>query len=98
MFFADPVVALLFENLHKFGSAVFDDPAAIKYVNKFRLDVIEDSLVVSDDQHARAVPRGHAVDPLGYDANRVDIQPAVGLVQDRECRLKHRELKDFGSL
>ena len=98
VFLADPVVALALEQLDQFGAAVLDDPAAEEDVDELGLDVGEDPLVVGDDQDAGAVPRRDAIDPLGDDAHGVDIEAAIGLVEDGERRAEHGHLEDLGPL
>ncbi len=53
---------------------------------------------MGDDQHAGAVPGRDAVHALGDDADGVDIEAAVGLVEDGECRPEHGQLQDLGPL
>ena len=38
------------------------------------------------------------VDPVGHDLDRVDVEPGVGLVKDRQLRPQHRHLEDLGAL
>ncbi len=45
--------------------------------------------------HLRADER---VDALGDDAQRVDVEARVGLVEDRDPRLQHRHLEDLDAL
>jgi len=53
---------------------------------------------VGDDQDARADPGGDAIDALGDDPDGVDVEAAVGLVEDREGGAEHGELEDLGPL
>ena len=41
---------------------------------------------------------GDPVDPFGDDADGVDVQAAIGLVQDGERRTEHGELENLGAL
>jgi hypothetical protein len=54
---------------------------------------------VRDEQrpHLRALP-AHLVDPLGDDLQGVDVEPRVGLVEDRHVGFEQRQLQDFGAL
>ncbi len=98
IFLADPVIALFFEQLDQFRAAVFDDPAAEEDVHELRLDVSQDPLVVRDDQDAGLVASRDAVDAFRDDPDGIDIEAAVGLIEDREGGAEHRELQDLGPL
>ena len=50
------------------------------------------------DHDDRAVGRAQLVDAARHGAQRVDVEPAVGLVEDREARLQHRHLEDLVAL
>ena len=53
---------------------------------------------MGDQQHA-LVGRAHdAVDAFADDAQRVDVEPAVGLVEHRELRLHDAHLDHLGAL
>src|SRR3954465_9161275 len=95
---ADPVVPLALEDIDELGAAALDDPATEEDVDETRLDVVQDALIVGDDQDAGRVLGGHPVDPLGDDAHGVDVEAAVGLVEDRECGAEHRQLQPLGPL
>src|SRR5262249_59103162 len=92
------VIPLTLALLDQLGPAVLHDPAAEEDVDELRLDVVEDPLVVGDHQDAGAMPRRDPVDALGDDPHRVDVQAAVGLVEDGERRAEHRKLQDLGPL
>jgi hypothetical protein len=51
------------------------------------LDVVEQALVVGDDDH-RALRAAQRVDAVGDDAQGVDVEARVGLVEDRQLRLE----------
>ena len=67
-------------------------------MHELGLDVGQDPLVVGDDEDAGGVLGGDAVDPLGDDPDGIDVQSAVGLVEDGERRAEHGELEDLGPL
>ena len=60
-------------------------------------DVVEQPLVVGDDDD-RALRAAHGVDAVGDELQRVDVEPGVGLVEDRELRLEQRHLEDLVAL
>jgi hypothetical protein len=66
-------------------------------VDLIGLNVIEDALVVRDDQRAH-VGTDQAVDAVGDDAQRVDVEARVGLVKDRNLGLEHCHLQDLEAL
>ena len=66
-------------------------------MDEVRHDVVEQALVVGDDQEA-AVRRAQAVDAVGDDLQGVDVEPGVGLVEDRQARLEHRHVEDLVAL
>src|ERR1700730_4747322 len=74
-----------------------DDAAALQHVHPVRLDIIEQPLVVGDHDNG-AVGGALLVDAAGHYFKCVDVETAVGLVEDGETRLQHRHLKDFVAL
>ena len=61
------------------------------------LDVVEQALVVGDDDGG-VVGRLELVDASGHDAQGVDVEAGVGLVEDAEPGLEHCHLEDFVAL
>src|SRR3712207_7736202 len=43
----------------------------------------------------RAIRRAERVDALGHDAERIDVQTGICLVQDAEARLQQRHLQNL---
>src|SRR4029077_4569054 len=74
--------------------AGLDDAAGLQNVDPVRLDIAEQALIVSN-QEDRAVGRALLVDAARHRPQRVDVEAAVGLVEDREARLQHRHLEDL---
>src|ERR1019366_6111743 len=93
----DPAIALGLELVDQMGAAFPDDPALVHDVHVTRLHEVQDALVVGDDQHAHLGP-GHGVDAIGHDAQRVDVQPGVGLVENRQLGLLEGQLEDLHAL
>jgi hypothetical protein len=60
-------------------------------------DVVEQALIVGDD-HERALRSAQCVDAVGHRLERVDVEAGIGLVENRELRLQHRELEDLVAL
>ena len=77
--------------------AGLDDAAVLQHVHPVGLDIVEQPLVMRDHDD-RAVGRAQLVDALATMPQRVDVEAAVGLVEDREPRLQHRHLEDFVAL
>src|SRR5690606_11277942 len=61
------------------------------------LDIVEEPLIVRDHHH-RAIRGAQLVDAVRDEPERVDVEPAVGFVEDRELRLQHRHLEDLVAL
>ena len=78
-------------------SALCDDLPVDEDVDEVRLDVVEDPLVVHDHERAR-LGADELADAAGDDAQRVDVEPGVGLVEDGDPRLQHRHLEDLDPL
>ena len=74
-----------------------DDAAVPHDVDAVGDDVVEEALVVGDDEEAR-VRAAHGVDAFGDDAERVDVEAGVGLVEDGVLRLEHHQLEDLAAL
>ena len=70
---------------------------SLQHVHPVRLDIIEQPLVVGDHDDG-AVGRALLVDAARHHLQRVDVETAVGLVEDGETRLQHRHLKDLVAL
>ena len=95
---AQPVVALALELVDQLGAALAHDPPVEHDVHELRLDVVQDALVVGDDQRAHADLRVQRVDALGDDAQGVDVEARVGLVEHGDLGLEHRHLQDLAAL
>ena len=60
--------------------------------------MVEQPLVMGDQQH-RLVGLAHdAVDARADDPQRIDVEPAIGLVEHREVRLEDAHLDHLGAL
>ena len=83
--------------MRELGPALGDDPATHEDVDVVGLDVAQDALVVRDQEraHVGADERVHAGRD---DPERVDVETGVGLVEDRDLRLEHRELEHLDPL
>src|SRR5690606_3672509 len=84
-------VAVGVEFLGQFGAALGDDATADEHVHELGLDVAQDAGVVRDQQHATVLALLVAVHALGHDAQRVDVEAGVGLVQDGDLRLEQAQ-------
>ena len=62
------------------------------------LDVGQDPFVVGDHQGRRCRSGTRPCSRLGNDPDGVDVEAAVGLVEDRERGAEHGELEDLGPL
>src|SRR5437667_1219128 len=93
----DPVVTLGLELVRQLGASRLDDAAVDQHVDELRLDVVQDPLVVRDQEHPE-IGAGERVHALRNDPERVDVEPRVGLVEDRDLRLQDRHLQDLGAL
>src|SRR5579883_192820 len=93
----DLLVARLVELKGQLWAAVLDDAATDQDVHEIGLNVVQKALIVRDHQRAQlAVALG--VDPVGHDAQGIDIQAGVGFVQDGEARLQDGHLQDLAAL
>ncbi|QTK78264.1 hypothetical protein AT6N2_C0352 [Agrobacterium tumefaciens] len=66
-------------------------------MNAVRHDVIEQALIVGDDDGG-AIRRLQRVDAVSHDLQRVDVETAIGFVENAELRLQERHLQDFSAL
>ena len=92
-----PRIAVGFQFQREFRAAGFDDAAVGEHVHHVGLDVVEQALVVGDDEEA-ALGVAQRVDAVGDRLQRVDVESAVGFVEDREPWFQHRELEDLVAL
>ena len=93
----DRGVAVLLEPQGQVLAAAGDDAPGRQDVDHVRLDVVEQALVVGDHQHAH-VRVEHGVHALGHDAQGVDVQARVGLVEDRHLGLQDGHLEHLEAL
>src|SRR4051794_12435761 len=91
----EAVVALVLELVGELLAALLDDPAVHEDVHEVGLDVAQDPGVVRDEQDADLAGRADPVDALRDDPERVDVEPGVGLVEDRHLRLEQLQLQDL---
>ncbi len=89
------VVALGVQPLRQLLTALLGHPTGDEHMHVVRLDVAQNPGVVSDQQHAAIALRREAVDSVGDHPQRVDVEPGVRLVEDRETRVQQLELDDF---
>ena len=92
------VVAVGLELVRELGAALGDDAAVDEHVDEVGLDVAQDARVVRDEQDAHVAAARDAVDALGDDLERVDVEAGVGLVEDRDLRLQQLHLQDLVAL
>ena len=59
--------------------------------------MVQQALVVGDDEHG-PVRRAERVHPFRDHLERVDVEAAVGLVENRKARLQNRKLEHFVAL
>src|SRR5690606_8904487 len=61
------------------------DASSRHHVHEIRHDVLEEALVMGNDEH-RTPGIAQRVDAAGDDAQRVDVEAGIGLVEDGELR------------
>ena len=80
-------------------AAAVDDAAVDEDVHTVGLQVVEQALVVGDQHDAEGGPIGaHLLHAAGDDLQGVDVEPGVGLVEDRQLGLEDRHLQDLVAL
>src|SRR5215470_320288 len=94
---AEMRVAALLELQRQLLVARLQDLAAAEHMDAVGLDVFEEPLIVRDEDD-RALGVAQAVDAGRHHAERIDVEAAVGLVEDGELRLEHRHLEDLVAL
>ena len=91
-------VALGLELVDQLGAALLDDPARVQDVDEVGLHEVQDALVVGDDQDAHLGLLGNRVDGVRDDAQGVDVEAGVGLVEHGDLGLLERELEHLHAL
>ena len=61
-------------------------------VHAIDVDVLQDAGVVRDDDERAVAGLAVLLDAAGHDAERVDVEAGVGLVQDGQFRLEKQKL------
>ena len=82
--------------IDEFLAAALDDLSVDEDVGMSDIECLEDGRVMGDDEERLALLLLELLDALGDDADGVDVQTGVGLVEDGEVRVKDEELKDLG--
>src|SRR6266511_5187994 len=88
----DPAVPVLLEVPREVRVAALHDLPVDEDVHDVRDDVVEETLVVRHDEH-RPGRTAHRVDSARDEAQGVDVQAGVRLVEDAELRLEDRHLE-----
>src|SRR5205807_6595424 len=87
-------VAGRFELERKLLAAGLHDAAFREHMHHVGRDIVEQPLVVRDHDKA-ALGRAQAIDALGHDLERVDVEPGIGLVEHAQPRLQERHLQNL---
>src|SRR5262249_47063059 len=90
-------VTTSFELYREVLVAGLGDAPPLQYVHVVRLDIAQQALVMGDHDN-RPVWRALLVDAARHHLQRVDIESAVGFVEDCKARLQHGHLKDLVAL
>ena len=93
----DGCVALVLEAQGEVLAARGDDAAVRQDVDVVGRDVVEQALVVRDEEHPE-VGAELGVDALGDDAQGIDVEARVGLVEDGELGLQDGHLEHLEAL
>ena len=88
---------MLLNLLGEFWTTRLDDTAFIEHMDKLRLDHLQQTVVVGDDDTG-CLRRLEFVHTLCHDTHRIDIKARVGLVEDAQLRLEHCHLEDLITL
>ena len=81
----------------KFGGAGLDNLSVDEHMDEIGTDVVEQTLVVGDDD-GRSLRGAELVEALCYNAEGIDIEARIGLVEDEERGFEHRHLIDLVAL
>ena len=74
-------------------AARLHDPPPVQDVHEIGNDVVEQPLVVGHHDHG-ALRASHGVHPAGDGLEGVDVEPRVGLVEDRQLRVEYGHLEE----
>ena len=80
---------------YKLGAAALNDSAVQHDVNEVRLDIIENSLIVCDDQHTHIIQFVESPGAFGHDAQGIDVESGIRLIHDGDLWLKNRHLQNL---
>ena len=92
--FAEFGVARLLELERKLRPAGARHAPVGEHMHPVRNDVVQEPLVMGDDEHG-AIGTAQRVHALGDDAQGVDVEARIGLVEDAERRIEQRHLQDL---
>ncbi len=94
---AHPGIAVCFEFLRKCRITTFDDAAVGQHVHEVGPDVTQHPLLTRAHE-GTPFGRAQAAHAFGNLLQRVDVEPGVGFVEDREAWLQHRHLEHLVAL
>ena len=90
----NPVVALFFQLVGKLGAARLHDPSVKQYVNVVGCDVVKDPLVMGHQDNG-VLGRAQQIYSVSNDAEGIDIQTGVGLVQQGQFGFQDGHLQNL---
>src|SRR5439155_15277986 len=95
--FACPIVSSLFKLQSEFLSPASNDSPPYHHMDVIGDDVVQETLIMRDQQYPkiRAAQRIHS---MRHGLERVDVQPAIGFIQNGVFWFEHGQLQNFSAL
>src|SRR3546814_11603450 len=78
--------SLALKLMRQLGPARPDDPACGQHMHEIGLHHVQQALVMGDEKHGLVGLAHDAVDAVADHPQRIDVEPAVGLVRSEERR------------
>src|ERR1700729_2650108 len=98
---ANLIVSLAFDEVRQVVAARFHDAAVYHHVHDIGCDLLQDARIVRNDEEAGVAPLAAGAqrrDRVADVLERVDVEPGVGLVEDRILGRQHGELQHLEPL
>src|SRR5438552_1786301 len=93
----DLPVTLFFKFQRQLRPARTHNAPVYQDVNEVRDYVVQETLIVGNDDN-RTLRTSHCVDAVGHDSERVNVEPRIGFVEDRQFRFQHGHLQNLVTL
>src|SRR5207249_8753065 len=95
--FASPIVTTLLQFERQLFPAAANDAPGHHNMDMVGHDIVQKPLIMSDQKNSD-IRSSERVNAMRDDLERIDVEPAVGFIENRVSRLDHGELENLAAL